>query len=258
MSGFAGTGGPAGIPEKMARPWAVCLPPTQIGSAGSLRLLPGIEVCASAECVWLRGRQWEKDLDRRLRGLPGAQRFAVLADGQLLAAGRRVPQGRIPDGPWSPLVRWLDVEAPEACRAAQLPQPIPLELRRSAHMGEPSVLLTSMECWATCAEECPQVRLDRWRFAVSGDGRVAIEGRPLPSLPGGRFVDYDGIAVAAGWFWTPAVEPAVVRERFGLEVADRAVWHADGTWERIAAGHFVRATRAAIRASAEGLPHGRP
>ena len=250
--------GPSEVAGKSDHPWAVCLPSAQVATAGGLRLLPGIEVHASGEWVWLRGRHWKEDLDRRLRSLPGAKRFRVLADGQLLPTGHRVPQGRIPDGPWVPLARWMGIEAPEASRAAKLPPPIPLDLRRSSRVTEPSVLLTSMASWLPCAHACPQVRLDRWRFAVCADGRVAIEGRPLPSLPGRRLVDYDGIVVPAGWYWSPAVEPAIIRERLGLEVGDMAFWHPDGTWERIAAGHFVRATRAAVRASAEGFQHGRP
>lgn len=256
MSTIAGS--QSEVSGKPHGPWTVCLPSAQIASVGSLRLLPGVEVHASGEWVWLRGRQLEEGLDRRLRSVPGAKRFRILADGQLLAAGHRVPQGQLPDGPWVPLARWMGIEAPEACRAAQLPQPITLELRRSSRVVEPSVLLTSMESWLSCADDCPQVRLDRWRFAVCSEGRVAIEGRPLPSLPGRRLVNYEGIAVPAGWYWSPAVEPAIVRERFGLEGDDLALWLTAGSWERIVASDFVRATRAAIRASAEGFQHGRP
>ena len=240
-------------PQPTLAPWAVCLPSAQIVSAGSLRLMPGIEVCAVGESVWLRGGHGGKDLERRLRGLPGARRFRVLDDGQLVAAGRRIPQGRIPDGPWIPLVRWLGIETPEACRAAGLAEPIRLELRRSVDVVEPSVLLASMDGWLACADTCARVRLDRWRFAVSRDGQVVVHGHPLPSLPGLRLVDYDGIAVPAGWYWSPAVEPAVVRQRWGLEPGDLGLWQTARTWQRIAAGDFVQATRAAIRASAEGF-----
>ncbi len=258
MGLLAGTGGQATSPGETELLWVACLPSSHVASIGALRLAPGIETHASGESVWLRGCELDKDLDRRLRALPGARRFRVLADGQLLAVGRRVPQGRIPDGPWVPLVRWLGIELPPASGAARLGRPIPLELQPSSDVAEPSVLLTSMDCWGACADECPQVRLDRWRFAVSGNGRVAIAGRPLPSLPGLRLVDYNGIAVPAGWYWSPPVEPAVLRERFGLEGDDLMLWHAEGALEHVPGGHFVRATRLAIRATVEGFQLGRP
>ena len=68
----------------------------------------------------------------------------------------------------------------------------------------------------------------------------------LPPLPGQRWVEQEGIAVPAGWTWTPAVEAALVRQVFGLAAGDVALWHADGAWERIAGDEFVRATRAAV------------
>ena len=101
--------------------------------------------------------------------------------------------------------------------------------------------------------EAPQVRLDRWRFAVAADGRVAVHGQPLPPLPGRRWVEQEGIAVPAGWTWTPAVEAALLRQVFGLAEGDVALWDVDGAWERIAADEFVRATRAAVRATVKRL-----
>lgn len=255
MTGQGRACGNALAPEGTDRSWAVCLPTSQIASAGGLRLVLDIEVCQAADHVWLRGQRLEKGLEHRLRTLPGAARFWVLADGQLLPVGARVPHGWLPDGPWLSLARWLGIEMPRPCAAADPGPLVPLELQPSFEFVEPSVLLTSMGHWKTCADDCPQVRLDRWRFAVARDGRVVVVGQPLPSLPGERLVEHEGIAVSAGYFWSPPVEPCIVRERFALEAGDLALWHADGTWERIAAGDFVRATRAAIRATAEGLVH---
>jgi hypothetical protein len=161
-------------------------------------------------------------------------------------------------GPWEPLARWLGVAIPSPCAAGRPGQAVAIQLHRCFDFQEPSILLTTMEPWATCADDCPQVRLDRWRFAVAADGRVLVQGLPLPSLPGQRLVEREGIAVPAGWSWSPPVEPAVVRELFRLDSGSLAIWHVDGSWERIASGDFVRATRAAIRASAEGLSHDRP
>jgi hypothetical protein len=231
----------------------VCLAAAQIATAGGLRLVPGIDVCEAADGIWLRGERFATGLEKRLRSVPGARRFRVLADGQLVAAGTRVPQGWLPEGPWVSLARWLGITIPQPGTAAHLGRTIALELCRVADFQEPSVLLTTIKHWETCADDCPQVRLDRWRFAVAGDGRVLVQGQPLPSLPGQRMVEHEGIAVPVGWFWAPPVDPAVVRALFRLESGDLAVWHSDESWQRISAGDFVRASRAAIRASAKGL-----
>jgi hypothetical protein len=131
-------------------------------------------------------------------------------------------------------------------------------------MQEASLLLSRFDLWAAYAIEAPQIRLNPWRFAVAADGRVAVHVQPqakrvanlssaLPPLPGRRWVEQDGVAIPAGWSWTPAVDAALLREVFGLAEGDVALWHADGTWERIAAEEFVRATRAAVRATAKEM-----
>ena len=84
---------------------------------------------------------------------------------------------------------------------------------------------------------------------------MIVRGEPLPPLPGQRWVDREGIAVPAGWRWSPPVEAAIVRAVFGLEPGDFALWQTDGTWQRIRAADFTPASRAAVRASAEGFRH---
>ena len=91
---------------------------------------------------------------------------------------------------------------------------------------------------------------------MASDGRVAVCGQPLPPLPGQRWVEREGIAVPAGWHWSPPVEATVVRAVFGLQAGDFALWQTDGTWQRIRAADFLPAGRAAVRASAEGLRNG--
>ena len=75
-------------------------------------------------------------------------------------------------------------------------------------------------------------------------------------MPGQRWVEHEGIAVPAGWTWTPAVEAGLLRQAFELAEGDVALWHEDGAWERIAADELVRATRAAVRATMKNLELG--
>jgi hypothetical protein len=171
----------------------------------------------------------------------------------LLPAGARVPQGWLPQGPWTAIGRWMGFELPPALLAGRGDATVSPALVRSDRMREASLLLARFDLWAAYAIEAPQIRLDRWRFAVAADGRVAIHGRPLPPLPGQRWVEQEGIAVPAGWTWTPAIEAALLRQVFGLAEGDVALWHADGAWERIAAEEFVRATRVAVRETTKNL-----
>ena len=87
---------------------------------------------------------------------------------------------------------------------------------------------------------------------------MIVRGTPLPPLPGERWVECEGIATPAGWRWSPAVEAAIVRAVFGLQPGDLALWQTDGTWQRVRAAEFTAASRAAVRATAEGLQHAVP
>jgi hypothetical protein len=227
--------------------WALHLDRGDVAAAGRLRLVAGVEVCEQPDAIWLRGPQDPEELRRQLAAVARARRFSVLPDGQLLPIGARVPQGRLPPGPWEALTRWMGLEAPPAARAGRSGAAIALGLVRSERVEESTLLLTEFDVWAAYAVEAPQVRLDLWRFALAADGRVAIHGQRLPPLPGQRWVEREGIAVPAGWTWTPAVDARLVRQIFGLSAGDVALWHEDGAWERIAADAFVRATRAAVR-----------
>lgn len=234
----------------MSHAWAVALPNRAIAAAGQLRTTPGIAVFQDGAHLWLRGTELSKDLDRQLRCLPGARRHAVLPDGQLREVGHRLPRGRLPDGPWVALAEWLSVALPHGALGGVCDDRVRLALVRSPRPEAANLLLLDVSCFAAYAATAPQVRLDRWTLAASSAGRVAVRGVPLPPLPGEQFVEREGLAVPAGWTWTPPVEAAVLRTVLMLAAGDVALLHADGTWQRIAAQDFVRATRSAAR----GLP----
>jgi hypothetical protein len=239
-----------------ARPWAICFGRPDLAAVGRLRQVAGVEVCELADQVWLRGPALDDKLHRRLAAVPGARRFYVLPDGQLQPVAGRLPKDRLPGGPWVSLREWLALELPRASLAGRLADRAPMVLVRSARPEAASVLLTSIDRWEAYAIQSPQVRLDCWRFAVAADGRVVVCGEPLPPLPGERWAEREGIAVPAGWRWAPPVEAAIARAVFGLAPGDWALWQTDGKWQRIRAADFVPASRAAVRASAEGFRHG--
>jgi hypothetical protein len=90
---------------------------------------------------------------------------------------------------------------------------------------------------------------------MNPDGDVFIHGHPLPPMPGPRYVEAGGIAIPGGFTTTPALRSAVLRKTLRLANGDLAVLEIDGTFERIQADGFVKATRAAARLSREPARH---
>jgi MoxR-vWA-beta-propeller ternary system domain bpX2 len=236
--------------------WAVCLPMSQADAVGPLRLAAGVQVCQTQEQFWLQGEPLDEALELRLRSLPGAQRFFVLPDGQLRRPGARVPQGRLPSGAWLPLSQWLHVELPPTVWGGQLEQRAALALVRSTQEVEPGVLITTIERWNAYIALAPQVRFDRWHFAIARDGRTVVRGQPLPPLPGDRWVERQGVAIPCGWSLPDGIDATVMQRLLTLDSGDLALVAPDGSWEMISSGDFVRATRSAVRLSAEAFVHG--
>lgn len=235
--------------------WAVSLALQDARHASALRLCPGVEVCVTDAGVWLRGDGSDEALHHRLRLLPGARRFVVLPDLQLQAVGTLAPKGYLPAGPWQPLRDWSQPQPPAIGQPGATPSTVQLRLVRCHEPAEPTLLLASWKDWSQYATTAPQVRLQCLAFALADDHRLLLRGSPLPPLKGERWVERAGIAVPAGWTWSPAVDALVVRQLLELEAHDLAVLHAGGVWERVAAGDFVRATRSAARNTAEQIAH---
>lgn len=223
-------------------------------SLGRLRLQSGIEVTEHGDTLWLHIAHSSEELDAALRTLPG-ERFTVLPDDQLVPLGNRVPTGHLPDCDWIELSRWLRVTAPLAGFSGQLPHKIELQFTRGGPTGESNLIVTDVATWHDYAISAPQVRLERWSFAMNGAGQVLVRGTPLPPIAGTRFVEASGVAIAAGWTWTPHVAPEVLAEVLELEKGDLALLHSDGQWDLIPSDSFVRATRSAVRLSAEEVAH---
>jgi hypothetical protein len=229
--------------------WAVLLPRQAALAAGAFRLRTDIEVNAREQDLWLRGPDLTEDLDRALRKLPGAERFTVSPDRRLTPIGARVPTGTLPAEGWRPLSSWL-VPAPQpAALAGELPSSVDLRLVRTDRERPATVLMTTLADWVVYATTAPAVRLRPLRFAAAADGRALVRGTPLPPIQGRRYAEAAGVALPLGYEWAPPVEPAVVRKLLGLEEADLALFDEDGSYERIDAGQFARATRSAARAT---------
>ena len=213
------------------------------------------------------GRKAEKSCNGNWRRWPGPGGFPCCRTGNCCPAARGCRRDDCPMGHGPPCrVGWVWNRRPPCLPGGTMRRSCRSWSARTASR-RPRSCSRGSTFWAAYAVAAPQVRLDRWRFAVAGDGRVAVhcqfQSRQvtnlsyiLPPLPGQRWVEQEGIAVPAGWTWSPAVETAILRQVFGLAAGDLALWHTDGTWERIAADEFVRSTRTAVRETGKNLePH---
>jgi hypothetical protein len=216
-----------------------------------LRTVPGIEANEADDHFWLRGDTLDDDLDLKLRKLPGAVRYTVLPDGQLVARGDRVPKGRLPDGEWTPLADWIGLVPQPAALSGESGQRVPLRLVRGDEDQAPTILVTDLAAWQSYVVGAPELRLRPLTFAAAADGRVLVRGHPLPPLPGVRYVEHDRVAIPCGLTFSPPLEPPVLHELLGLASGELALFDADGGFERVHSDQFVRATRSAARFTAE-------
>ncbi len=99
--------------SQVANPtWALVAAPDALRAIARLRQIPGLEVCEAGGEIWLRGSSLDESLANPLRLIPGGRQFRVFEGSQLIAAGRLVPCGQLPAGPWLPLANWLTLELP--------------------------------------------------------------------------------------------------------------------------------------------------
>jgi hypothetical protein len=234
-------------------PWAIRIAPEDAGTLGRLRLAAGVEVGETSEAIWLRGQQADEGLDARLAGLPAADRYEWVAPNQLRAIDQRIPTARLPAVSWEPLAKWLQIKTPTTALPGQSIAAAPLRLVRSSVEREPELLATSLSEFTQFASTAAQVRLERLQFAANAEGAVIVRGRPLPPLPGRRFVLQGGVAVPAGFAWQPAVSAEVLARRFGVSGEALILWSEDGTIARLHSEQFVTASRSAIRATQRAL-----
>jgi hypothetical protein len=233
--------------------WAACIQSTDRDSLAALRLFPGTECAEIGGLVWLRGNSSGEELDRALAMIPGLERFELLASGHLKSPHSRIPHGNLPASGWRSLKATLVPVLPSAVLPGEIRRKLPLTLVRSRVELTPSALLASLESWTEFASHAPALRLASLSFAVAENQQTLITGQPLPTLPGVRLVNRNGILTPCGYAWSPAVDAAVLREVFGLGNDDVVVLDPDSTHQVIRAEQFVSASRSAARMTTAGF-----
>ncbi len=237
----------------MNSPWAICIALEDAPSLAVFRLAPGIELAADTSSIWLRGHHSDERLDAKLAGLPAHARYEWLPPDQLRRIDRRIPDAKLPPLSWQPLVTWLRVETPTSAFPATFPAAVPLRLVRSAEEREPELLLARWDDFKGFVANAAQLRLERLQFAADGEGNVLVRGRPLPPLPGRRFVLHGGVAVLAGFSWQPLVTVAALVRRFGASDENIVLWNEDGSFERVHREQFIPVSRSALRETTQAL-----
>lgn len=233
----------------MRFPWVITLAPGDGMTLSPLRLEPELQIAETKASLWLRGPAGQDALDAKLAALPARERFELIGAEQLRLVDQRVPAHKLPMASWQSLSAWLQVALPAAALPGNLPPGIRLRLMRSSAEREPEVLLTTLEALRGFCGNAPQIRLDPLQFAVDASGHALVRGHPLPPLPGKRFILHGGVAVAAGYQWSPAVSDDVVARTLGVTAGALVLWNEDETVGRLHAEQFVPLTRSAIQAT---------
>lgn len=240
----------------MSARWILRLPQDQRAALARCRLVPGLEVADEPGSIWVRGPELKEAQQQMLRAIPRADWFEIDPQDRLRQEGRRLSSGSLPQLTWRPIDEAIPVALPRAGFAGTPLRPAGLELVRTSDPRTPNLLLVTRDEWSRYGETAPLVRLTAWKFAADATLRILVCGLPLPPLPGQLFVEEGGIALPAGWAFSPAIPASVLHDALGLARGDIALFTPEGTWEHLAEGDFVPASRAAIRpeASAEVRP----
>ncbi len=193
-------------------------------------------------------------LPTELARLPVQEIYHPVKDNQLAPQGSRIPQTALPPG-----LQWVSVaerfqpvlEQRSLPASAGSIQPPLLHMIRGENVAEPNVLHLPHERFASWVARAPEIRLAPLQFACSAHPDTLVRGRPLPSLPGQRYVESEGVAALAGWIWDPPLPATSLARALELRPGDLALLKPgpETAILRIAANHFVPVTRAAVRQS---------
>lgn len=236
--------------------WVFRIPASAAAALADLRQHEQLRVARDGDCYWVQATHLPENLARDLHSLPAGELFEILPGEKLRQSGRLVPDGKLPQLAWQPIREAVTLTLPVAAWAGDVAAPCPLQLVRANIEQDANVLLLPWDRFEQWGLNAPAVRLAGLRFAVRSDGQTLLHGTPLPPLEGRLFVESRGIALPAGWTWHSPIDAELLARTANLAPGAVALWSVQGGYEVIADDQFVRATRSAIRETADRLREG--
>ena len=215
--------------------WALSLRRSQAKVLAKLHDLTDVRIGDLGELVWACGAGTESEVEQILTRVPSGRFFEVVHHDRLRPRGRLLPTGRLPDVRWVPLREWLSIRIPTPAIPGELSGSA--ELRLVFDHGSPiadsaeELLLCNVEAFRDFLLRSPLHRLRRLRFVVhDARSEVLVRGKPLPSIPGERFVLHAGIATPVRRAWSPPVGASVVRAWLGLRDGNHSALASGWRW----------------------------
>jgi len=232
----------------------IVLSQTDKAALASVRCLPGLMAAEKEGSIWLRGIDANKEIDLRIRQLPGLHTYTLDADDYLFPTLGLTPIGKLQPMNWVPLSTYISVTLPVSALPGKIDQLFVVKLVPSKQSQPGNALLTDLHTWKAYGETTPLVRLQQTRFAVSEEDKVLIIGEPLPALPGKEYVLQDRLLIPLGFEFDPPVISSLIGSQYNSDNDSLLLFHTDSTWEEIPKDAFVQTTRSAIRLT-EGRTH---
>jgi hypothetical protein len=233
--------------------WAIRLAKADAAAAVALRQTRGVEVAETDDSLWLRGQEANEKLECSLKCLPAIERFERLGDDRLRPLESRIAALRFPPLQWQAIEEWSSVQLPVAALPGAAPWPCFLRLARTGKEEKANLLCTRFDAWASFVLNSSTLRLAGLRHAISASRQVIVWGTPLPPVPGRRYVEQEGIAIPAGFCWSPLVSREVLQQVLRVAEDSLVIWHEDGSLLRLHSEQLVGASRSGTRAARELL-----
>jgi hypothetical protein len=216
-------------------------------SLGVVRCRKSLMVAELDQYILLRGTTDSIDLENQLQMLPVLQRFTLDKDGNMFLQNAVTPVETLPELSWQTPETFIPVELPASAMPGIIESTLNIRLAATDKIRQTMALITQLDTWKKYAETAPAVRLDRNRFAVSGNNEVMIMGEPLPSLPGREYWSENDIFLPAGYEFEFPLVTGFLRQKLGVAKGDIILFDEAGQWQRIERNFFVEAKRSAIR-----------
>lgn len=215
-------------------------------SLGAVRCLPGLQVAAGENGIWIKCGGVPAAYHTQLLQLPAQKTYVMDDAGRLFYEGASTPVDVLKGVSWQPINQFIPVEVPVAAMPATLKKQALLKIVPSGNEREADAILTTLATWKQFAVEAPLARLQPLKFAVAEDGAVFVWGRPLPAIPGKPLWLQHNLAIPCGFDveW-PLLAPSIA-EKMGAK-KHVILFKEDSTYETIAHEFFVPATRSAVR-----------